>query len=217
MGRSPLTMLMADVLKESERLRGKEAIGMNDNETKTPEATWSLHGLPPEIRAAADALSRTYFYGRELRDDGEMHSLDGGPTSLHEALIYLMKHGLKPVLAMVKDAREKEECRYDEYRILMSVSEVNPNADSTSLDLYDEGSPERLIVEHAPFWEDDDEEGMPTDVEFRAWSTHEFACSRRNLMMLTAAEAALKTATERSRWTWKQLGSKASTLGMNTK
>jgi hypothetical protein len=193
-------MLVAEgIAKKKSDNEGKSK--MNHNESKTAETTLSFHGLPPELEAAADALVGTHFYERELGDDGDVHMRGGGLTNPNEACIYLMQRGLKPVLAMVKEACKEDEFRHQEYRILMTVLQNNPHADSTSLELYDEGSPERMIFENAPFWKDDDGERMLTDVEFRAWTADELTCLQQSLTRLWAAWAALEVAIERGRGT----------------
>ena len=149
--------------------------------------------LPPELKAAAKALTAVFLYKPSAnREEGYV---DGIPTdSVNEALISLMRCGLKPMLGYAQAALDEASERHEPLHELMGFFMANPTADRARTVNFAGKSKVRAFIEadlaaHVA----NVAEHLPDGVD-RAWVADEYAISQRNLLNLTAAKGAIQKA-----------------------
>jgi hypothetical protein len=99
--------------------------------------------LPPEMKAAAEALKGVSLY-RPCRAGADRGYVSGVHTdSINEALVSLMLEGMEPVLGYVQTALDEESKKHDQLHEIMKFFLETPTADRARAHNFPAGSKAR--------------------------------------------------------------------------
>ena len=101
--------------------------------------------MPAEVKAAAVALTKTYF--DEPKEDGSQQLRVVSPSSINEALIYLLKTGSEVVSRRLTLEIEKAKGQREAWKDFVQFFMDNPDLDRVTLEDLQEGSSMRRYQE----------------------------------------------------------------------
>ena len=155
--------------------------------------------LPPELKAAAKALTEVVFY-RPSRYGSKYADVGYSPRSINDALVTLATFGLVEVAEHIQTALDKTNDELKPLAELMSFFLANPVADSARAPNFAEGSPARALLEAdarallAEQEHDDSLAGIEGGVMSRDTAAQEYAGTQHAILRLTAAKGAIQKA-----------------------
>ncbi len=163
------------------------------------ETTAFAFRLPPELKAAAKALTQTWFY--VWQKDGKRTVRGVNPSSINEALVYLAHTGVRQTLEDLEPDVQSASREYEQWQGVAQFFLSNPAAERALPANFAEGSPARELVQE---WIDDMQQQAETDESLadhpdisgtsRQEALDQLASAQRTLAGRVAAKGALQRA-----------------------
>lgn len=151
--------------------------------------------MPPEIKTAAKALTNRIAFNEPMADKpGFIRHVALG--SINEALVYLMKTGLRQTLEYVDQALAEKTEELNAYQDFMAFLLANPAAREVRPANLAEGSAGRKWLEGAiaEYESHPDEEGYDPGVMTRRDATLDYSALQEWVFRLTEAKGAIQMA-----------------------
>ncbi len=145
--------------------------------------------MPPELKAAAVALAKTHF--SEWKEDGSQTVRNVNPSSINDALIYLMRTGVRHAAHYIEHDLNEAKRNVETWKGFIQFFLDNPSIDHVNASDFPEGSEMRRDQEI-----DDDnnkDTGAPTGTS-REDAFEGMAIAQKLLTTRTNAKAALLSA-----------------------